>query len=73
MKGPDSLRLYVLNDTYSPFCLECATMVYSRKKIKKINRYNSFSYVIDVLKNVVGKRSNFYMVPRIQKQIVPSI
>ena len=31
------------------------------------NRYNNFAYVIDVLKNVVEKRNNFYMVTRIQK------
>lgn len=31
------------------------------------NSYNNFAYVIDVLKNVVEKRNNFYMVTRIQK------
>lgn len=30
-------------------------------------KFNNSACVIDVLKNVVGKRDNFYMVTRIQK------
>ena len=55
-----------LNDAYFPFfCLSVPLWFIVEKNQE--NRYNNFAYVIDVLKNVVEKRNDFYMVTRIQK------